>query len=77
MIQHYDQEADVLSITLTQEPFDYAEEMGDIIVHFDKKRKPVYLEILQASSFIKKAAQKLPGELRSDIASSLSGIVRS
>lgn len=76
MIYDYDQEADVLSITLTQEPFNYAEEMGDIIVHFDKKRKPVYLEILQASSFIKKAAQKLPSDIRLDIASSLSGLVR-
>lgn len=56
----YDSESDVLAVTLTKKPFDYAEEMGDFIVHFDKKGKPVYVEILNASKFIINAATTLP-----------------
>ncbi len=31
---------------------DRAEEMGPIIVHFDKRGKPILLEILDASEFL-------------------------
>ncbi len=56
----YDKEANILAVTITNKPFDYAEEMGDFIVHFDKKNKPVYIEILNADRFIKNAAITLP-----------------
>lgn len=56
----YDKESDVLAVTLSKKPFDYAEEMGDFIVHFDKNNKPVYVEILNASKFITNAATTLP-----------------
>lgn len=56
----YDPESDVLSVTISKKPFDFAEEMGDFIVHFDKNNKPVYVEILNANQFIAKAAQTLP-----------------
>lgn len=48
----YDREADILLIEGSNEKIDYAEEMGPIIVHFTKDRKPVLLEILDASDFI-------------------------
>jgi len=56
----YDKESDILAITVSQKPFDYAEEMGDFIVHFNKNNKPVYVEILNASKFITNAATILP-----------------
>ena len=34
--------------------------MGDIVVHFDKNEKPVYLEILNANRFLSRATQALP-----------------
>lgn len=37
MMYKYDKESDVLAVTISKIPFDYAEEMGDFIVHFDKK----------------------------------------
>lgn len=56
----YDKDADILAVTISKEPFDYAEEMGDFIVHFSKKNKPVYIEILNASSFLNKAQEVIP-----------------
>ncbi|VVB86518.1 Uncharacterised protein [uncultured archaeon] len=37
---------------ISDEPIDYAEEIGNIIVHFTKKGRPVILEILDASEFL-------------------------
>lgn len=60
----YDQESDVLSITISHRPFDYAKENGDFIVHFDKDNKPVYIEILNAKAFLKEAAISLPKHIQ-------------
>jgi uncharacterized protein YuzE len=49
----YDRQSNVLRIKIVDRPFDYAEEMGDFVVHFDKENKPVYIEILNADQFIK------------------------
>ena len=50
----YDKEADILTIVLNEvESLDYAEEYGDIIVHF-KGDEPVEVGILNASKLIKK-----------------------
>jgi len=54
----YDKEADVLSWELSQQgDIDYASEMGDVIVHFTKENKPVYLEVLNASKFLQKTRE--------------------
>lgn len=37
---------------ISDEPIDYAEEVGNIIVHFTREGKPVLLEILDASEFL-------------------------
>lgn len=58
----YESEADVLTYELTSQPIDYAEEVGNIVVHFTKNNKPVLVEILEASKFLKKA-EKLTGDL--------------
>ena len=48
----YNRKDDILVYEVGEGKIDYAEEMGSIIVHFDKKGKPLLLEILDASEFI-------------------------
>ena len=49
----YDADADVLTVVVVEKgKLSYAEEIGDIVVHFDKKGKPLFLEILKASKII-------------------------
>ena len=48
----YDKQSNILRIKISDKPFDYAEEMGNFVVHFDKENKPVYIEILNADQFI-------------------------
>ncbi len=49
----YDPEADVMLLILKDKgKLSHAEEFGDIVVHFDKKGKPLFLEVLNASKII-------------------------
>lgn len=49
----YDEEADILTIILKDRgELSHAEEVGDIIVHFDKNEKPLFMEILKASKIV-------------------------
>jgi len=49
----YDEEADVITIILEKEgKLSHAEEVGDIIVHFDEDGKPLFMEILKASKIV-------------------------
>ena len=49
----YDEEADVLTIILEEKgKLSHAEEVGDVIVHFDKHGKPLFMEILKASKIV-------------------------
>ncbi len=48
----YDKETDILIIELSEKPIDYAEEEGQIIIHFTKDEEPVLLEVLDAKEFI-------------------------
>lgn len=63
----YNKTDDVLMIELNDKPIDYAEQNGDLIVHFSPKREAVLLEILDALQFFKKAAKTLPSKLIRDI----------
>lgn len=67
----YDPESDVLSVSLSGKPFLYAREMGDVVVHFDKKDEPVYLEFLNAKNFVKNAGESFPKSLKIQIAQDL------
>ncbi len=44
----YDKETDILIIELSEKPINYAEDEGQIIIHFTKDEEPVLLEILDA-----------------------------
>lgn len=49
----YDEEAEILTIILKDRgKLSHAEEVGDIIVHFDKNEKPLFMEILKASKIV-------------------------
>jgi uncharacterized protein YuzE len=49
----YDGDADVLTIVLKEKgKLSYAEEVGDVIVHFDVDGKPLFMEILKASKIV-------------------------
>jgi len=51
----YEPEADVLAWETGRQTIDYAQEIGNMVVHFDKKNNPVLVEILEASKFLNKA----------------------
>ena len=56
----YDDDADVLTVVVAEEgKLSYAEEVGDIIVHFDEKGKPLFMEILKASKIVPLMVQGL------------------
>lgn len=48
----YDKDTDILLIEFSDKPIDYAEEEGQLIIHFTKNGEPVLLEILDAKEFI-------------------------
>jgi len=49
----YDGDADVLTIFLKGKgKLSHAEEVGDVVVHFDRDGKPLFMEILKASKIV-------------------------
>jgi len=66
----YNKEDDILLVPLNDQKIDYAEQSGDLIVHFSPKRQAVLLEILDASQFLKKAASALPKVVKESILTS-------
>lgn len=63
----YDKQDDVLMIEFNKKPIDYAEQSGDVIVHFSPDREAVLIEILDASKFLKETSKKLPDKVRQQI----------
>ena len=52
----YDKEEDILIVKVSDEPIDYAEEIGPIIVHFTKEGKTALFEIMDATEFLANVA---------------------
>ncbi len=63
----YYKEDDILVITLSNELFDYAEMESNFVVHYTKDGKPVRIEILDASAFLKEQSQALPKEVKESV----------
>lgn len=63
----YEAKDDVLNIWLSRKPIDYAEQNGDVIVHFTKDSEAVYIEILDASRFLKDLSKTIPKNLKQQI----------
>ena len=58
----YNKEVDALLIEISDKPIDYAEESGQIIVHFTKEGEPVLFEILDAREFLMNSLSSIMGE---------------
>ena len=48
----YSKDVDALLVELSDEPVDYAEESGPVVVHFSRAGRPVLLEIFNARDFV-------------------------
>jgi len=56
----YDAEADILTVVVAEKgKLSYAEEIGDIVIHFDESGKPLFMEILKASKIVSLMVQGL------------------
>jgi len=56
----YDEGADILTVIVAEKgKLSHAEEVGDIIVHFDENGKPLFMEILKASKIVPLMVQGL------------------
>jgi len=48
----YDAESNLLSWEIAKDPIDHSLELGNFIIHLSKLKKPVLIEILNASKFV-------------------------
>lgn len=48
----YSKDVDALTVELSADPIDYAEESGPFIIHFSCEGRPVLVEILSARDFL-------------------------
>ena len=55
----YSKDVDALLIEMSDKPIDYAEEEGQIIIHFTENGEPVLLEILNAKEFMMQSLSSL------------------
>lgn len=69
MKMSYEPEADILRIESGKGSIAYATELGDTVVHFSPNGTPVYVEILEASKFLKQASTLLRLPLRKSLVS--------
>ena len=65
----YYKDDDLLVVKLSNMPFMAAEKIGSFLVHYDKSRKPVMIEILNASKFLKETSRALPKSMRQSMLS--------
>lgn len=65
----YDKKEDVMSVWFSDKPVDYAEQSKSMIMHFSKDNKPVLMEMLNATEFLKITSNKLPVEIRKQVLS--------
>ena len=64
----YDKEDDVLMVWLSEAKVDYAEKSKNVIIHFSKNNKPILMEILNASKFLKSTSKVLPAKIKKQFA---------
>jgi hypothetical protein len=61
----YSKDVDILTVKLSDEPIDNAEDSGQFIVHFTKDNEPVLLEIQGAKDFVLESLHTLFKETES------------
>lgn len=60
----YYKEDDLLVLKLSSKPYEVAEKLGSFIVHYDIKKNPVLIEVLNASKFFRETSKALPRAVR-------------
>lgn len=65
MIYKYDKKTDTLVLILGRGRLDFGEQKENIITHYDKKGKPVEIEILDASKTAMKIVRAIMGGKKS------------
>ena len=71
----YYEDADLLSLRITNTPYKYARQTGDIIVHYSDNKEPVLIEIVNAAKFLKDTAKMLPKKIQGEFFSETSASV--
>lgn len=66
----YSKDVDILTLELSSEPIVFAERKGSVIVHFNKKREPVALEIMDARELLRRTYHSLPEEVEREVIAS-------
>lgn len=59
----YEPEADILRIEISKKPLYDAVEFGNFIIHFDKERHPIYMEIVSAKDFLLQSNRSIINKL--------------
>ena len=67
MSAKYYKDDDLLVMRLSDKPFEKAEKIGSFVVHYDKEKNPVIVEILNASKLLRETSKALPKSLRESI----------
>lgn len=65
----YYEDADLLSLRISNIPYKYARQDGDVIVHYSDNKEPVLIEIINAAKFLKNTTKMLPREIQEEISS--------
>mgnify|MGYP001588483965 CR=1 FL=1 len=60
----YFKEDDILNVSFSNNPVDFAEESDWIIVNFDTQKNPVSIEILDATRFFSAQSKALPTDVK-------------
>jgi len=63
----YNKEDDVLVVEFSKAKIDDAFEANNMLVHVDKQKEPVLVEIFKASDFLSRATKALAGQRRRDV----------
>ena len=63
----YSKDVDILMMELSDDPIVFAEKKAGVIVHFNKSRQPVALEIMSAKEWLKETYSLLPRDIEREI----------
>lgn len=63
----YYEDADLLSLRISKEPYKFARQTGDLIVHYTEDKEPVLIEIVNAAKFLKDTTRLIPKKIQKQI----------
>lgn len=63
----YYKDADLLSLRISNEPYKYARQTNDVIVHYSENKEPVLIEVVNAAKFLEDTTKLLPKKVQAQI----------